>query len=141
MDNYVTVGEVRAYLVDQTPEDNELEMDLSFTDEQIQTAMRMAARDYNSQPPIGVSTADPTQLPADTNLFFNGILTHLFTMKVNQWRRNDMDYSAGGVGANIVAKRIANLEKSRNEHRELFTREARDIKVTLNLRKAWGRVG
>lgn len=137
----VTVDEMRHYLMDRVPEDNELEFDLSFTDDEINRAMVHAARDWNSIPPVGIMQADPARLPADTNVFFDGTLVHLYTSLIAKMRRNDLDYTAGGVDVNIVAKRIANLTKAREEHRELFRTAASDIKVSANLKRAFGRVG
>lgn len=131
---FVTVEDIRHYVQDRIPEDNELEFDLSFTDEEIERAMVSAARDFNSIPPIGVLKADPQNLWADTNIFFDGTLVHLYTSLIAKLRRNDFDYDAGGVTVNMVQKRIRNLKEAREEHRELFERAAKALKVTKNLR-------
>jgi len=141
MSSYITVEEVRHYILDRSPDDNEIDFDLAFTDEEIGNAMKYAARDYASIPPMIGGAPDPNRLPGDYMLFLDGIIHHLYRMKVSQLSRNDIDYSAGGVGANIVAKRIERLSLLSDRHEERFRQQATDIKKTKNLRRAFGRVG
>jgi hypothetical protein len=57
---------------------------------------------------------------------------------LSKLRRNDIDYSAGGVGVNLVAKRIAHLQNEIKEHREAWKQEATSRKIALNLSFAYG---
>lgn len=139
--SYLTVEDIRYAVMDRTPEDNELEFDLAFTDEEIALAMRHAAMDFNTIPPIGGMMADPSMLPACYSTFLDGTIAKLYTTLLAKLRRNDMDYTAGGVSANIVQKRIQHFERARQEHNEAFRTSARDLKITYNLSRIGGRVG
>ena len=72
---YITISDVRFYIMDRGSEDNPYLLDLAYSDEEISGAMRSAAREYNSVPPLGVETVHPGHLPADTNLFLDGIFS------------------------------------------------------------------
>lgn len=139
--SYLTIDDIRHALMDRTPDDNEIEFDLAFTDEEIAMAMRHAAMAFNTIPPIGVMTPDPAKLPACYTTFLDGTIAQLYTTLLAKMRRNDMDYTSGGVSANIVQKRIQHLERAREEHRQAFKESARDLKITYNLSRIGGRVG
>jgi hypothetical protein len=142
MDQYVTVDAIRDYLMDRTVDDNEIDFDLTFEDAEIEKAMAHALRDYNSVKPISIGgNCDPAQLPADTNIFFDGTIAHLYTSLIAKLSRNDVDVVAGGVKVNINAKRIEHLARLRKQHRDDFLEAATARKLTLNLRKCFGRVG
>lgn len=138
---YLTIDDVRHALMDRVTDDNELEFDLAFTDEDIAMAMRHAAMAFNSIPPIGVLAPNPAMLPANYTVFLDGTIVQLYTMMLAKLRRNDIDYTSGGVSTNLVAKRIAHLERARAEHKQDFERVARDLKVTYNISRIGGRVG
>lgn len=135
--SYVTADSIRSFIRDRSADDNDLELDLMFTDEEILDAMKSAARAYNSIPPLGVSSANPDRLPDNTNLFYHATAEYLFRTWVTGMRRNDMDYTAGGVAANLVRRRIEHMQNEIKEHRELWEREARDRKNYINLNRAY----
>ena len=62
MHNCVTEEDVRMYILDRNIEDNGLDLDLSFSHEEIAEAMRRCAREYNSIPPR-VGMVSPENLP------------------------------------------------------------------------------
>ena len=138
--SYLTEQDVRNWLLDRKADDNLLDMDLSFSPEEIAEAMVGAARDFNSVPPL-VLTVAANKLPGDTNLFLEGITARLYTSKVAQWSRNDFDYTAGGVTASPDGKRLQHLNTLRQEHRNNFLQQAADLKHTINLSRAWGPIG
>jgi hypothetical protein len=142
MDQYVTIDAIRDYLMDRTVDDNEIDFDLTFEDPEIEKAMGHGLRDYNSVPPISIGgSCDPSQLPADTNIFFDATIVHLYTSLIAKLSRNDVDVAAGGVKVNINAKRIEHLTRLRKQHKEDFLEAAKARKLTLNYRKCFGRVG
>ncbi len=137
----ITVDEIRHYLMDRTPDDNDMSIDLAFTDEEIQKAMVFAVREFNSIPPLGALSADPTRLPGDTMVFVDGTMMHLYTMLIGKMRRNDFDGQAGGVNTNTVRQRIAHLTNAKMEHAERFRETAALLKMTASLRGIRGPVG
>ncbi len=134
---YITVEDVRHYLLDRTPDDNDLLVDLAYDDNDIRQAMVYAARDYNSIPPL-VASASPECLPAYNNMFLDCIVKHLYIMSIAQLTRNDIDYTAGGVGTNIVQKRIAHLRDLIAFHQQQFVEAAKNQKLLMNIDEAFG---
>ena len=139
MADILTVEDVRQFMFDRTIQDNELEMDLSFEDNDILEAMKRAARDANSIPPYSASwTADC--LPNDTNIFLYATAEQLYMSGLQRLMRNDTEYTAGGV--------TGSTSKARIQHyggliKQMFgpggTYDWRDqlkrIKITKNIRQ------
>ena len=136
MTSYVNVEEVRHYVMDRTVEDNDLDLDLSFTDEEITQAMERAARSFNSLPPL-VMRVVWNRMPLDTNIFLNATAEHLYRAALGKLRRNDIDYNAGGVASNLAAKRISHFERMIAEYNKLWIEEAKSIKIAYNLQQAF----
>ena len=132
----ITHKDVRYYLLDRTVEDNDLDLDLSFSPDEIEDAMKRAARAYNSVPPF-VGSVTWNNLPDDTNLFLDAIAEQLYLSLLAKLTRNDIDYVGGDVQINLVAKRIAHLKELIKDHRARWRETARDIKVAANLSKAF----
>ena len=140
MADNITVEDVRHYLLDNSPEDNDLLVDLAFSDTEIKQAMQRAARDYNSVPPR-VNNADPDCLDATTNMFLDGIAKHLYIAELSRSTRNDLDYTAGGVTTNIEQKRIEHLKTLIKMHGDFFLEAAHNTKLLINIEDAFGQVG
>lgn len=140
MAHTITVAEVREELKDRAAEDHLVLIDLAFTDEDIEWAMKACARKFNSIRPLGI-TVCWDGLPSNTSVFFDGITWAL----IRRWHMNvgmnDYDYSAGGVTANVQGSRRKNLEALRDKLEQQFLESATDLKVTANLADAWGGVG
>lgn len=126
--------------MDRTSEDNDVDLDLSFSDEEITKAMERAARSYNSLPPL-LSTVQWNKLPLDTNIFLEAVAEHLYKAELGKLRRNDIDYNAGGVSSNIAAKRIAHYERMTAELHKSWVEAATAIKVTANYSQAFKMFG
>lgn len=134
------IADVRAFILDRNVEDNSLEMDLTFSDEEIIDAFKRAAREYNSIPPF-VGSVDPAALPDDTNVFLDATAMQLYISRVSRLQRNDVDYTAGDVTVALEKRQIEHLLKMIQFHRERFVEAAKAQKITRNLRRAYGRVG
>jgi len=134
--SFITNEDVRLYILDRSIEDNDLDLDLSFSDQEIASAMQRASRAWNSIPPF-VSQVIWPHLPADTNVFLDATAEQLYLSLISKLQRNDIDYTAGGVGTNIVSKRIEHLKWQIKECRERWMAVARDIKVTRNINQAY----
>lgn len=133
---YITIDDVRMFIMDRSIEDNDLLLDLAYSDEEIQDAMTRAAREYNSVPPM-CSFVDATCLDANYNMFLDGIAAQLFVSTISKLSRNDIDYDAGGAGVNIVAKRIKHLSELYKLHQQRFLEAAVSIKRTINLHQGF----
>ena len=129
---FITADDVRMFIMDRSVDDNDLLMDLAYDDKEISNAMVRAAREYNSIPPL-CSFADPDTLDATTNMFLDAIATQLYLSTLNKLMRNDIDYNAGGVTTNIVAKRIGHLKELINLHQGRFTEAASSFKKAVNI--------
>lgn len=139
--NYITNDDVRMFILDDTVERNDLDMDLSFSDEEVERAMLRAGREYNSITPIGVGSVDPRALPNDTNIFLDATAEQLYLSKLAQLSRNDMDYETGGVSINAERVRIQHFKELIKLHRERWYSRAKEAKMSINIRYAYGRVG
>ncbi len=140
MSDYLTTEDVRDFIRDRMPDDNELDGDLSFTDAEIEQAMRRAAREYNSVPPF-VSSAHWNRLSAHDNMMLYAVAEQLSRSLLANMRRNDFDHTAGGVGVNLVDKRIRHLQQEVAELRSLWEPMARSRKLTINYSLANGVLG
>lgn len=132
----ITINDVRLYILDRQVSDNDLDLDLTFSDAEIEDAMKRAARAYNSIPPF-VSTVTWSNLPDDTNIFLDAIAEQLYLSLLAKLTRNDIDYTAGDVQVNLVAKRIDHLKALIKDHKERWETTAKGIKVATNLSMAF----
>jgi len=124
-------------MLDRSASDNDLDLDLSFTDQEIIRAMQRAARAFNSLPPL-VMTVTYNCMPLDTNIFLDATVEQLLLAELMKLRRNDIDYNAGGVATNLTAKRITNYEKAIKELGASWRDVASKIKIAYNLSLAFG---
>jgi len=138
--SYLTVEEIRDFIMDRSSADNELLRDVAYTDEEILKAMRNAARAYNSVPPF-VHSVRFNRLPGDSDLFLHATAEQLCGSMLSKLRRNDVDMQAGDVQANLTQKRISHLSKEREEHRSIWMEEAKNFKLSRNVSMCFGRVG
>lgn len=128
----ITSDDVRMYIFDRNIEDNDLLLDLNFSEEEIANAMVRAAREYASIPPY-TSTVSPACLPADTNMFLDATVAQLYMSEMNKLMRNDIDYTAGNVTTNLVAKRIKHLAELYKLYQDRFRTAAKDWKIAENV--------
>ncbi len=137
---YITIADVRHAMKDRMAEDHLVLPDLAFSDEDIEWAMKQAARKYNSIPPL-ISTATWNKLPESTMLFFDGIAWSLYQRMQENAALNDVDYSAGGVSANVQGNLVQNLSQLAAARLKAFVEEATTLKVTANILDGFGNVG
>jgi hypothetical protein len=117
-----------------------MDLDLSFSDEEIMAAMERVAREYNSIPPF-VDGARPDCLQKTTNMFFDGIVQQLYMAELNRAMRNDIDYVAGNLSTNPEKNRIANLTVLARDHGERFREAVRNRKIFINMSDGYGPIG
>ncbi len=136
MNGCLTTEDVRMFIFDRTIEDNDLLLDLNFSETEIQNAMIRAAREYASIPPY-TSTVNPACLPTDTNMFLDATSAQLYLSEMSKLMRNDIDYNSGNVTTNIVAKRIGHLKELFKLHQERFMTAAKQWKLTENINQGF----
>jgi hypothetical protein len=136
----ITTDDVRSFIWDRTAADNEIEMDLAFSPEEILQAMKSAAREYNSIPPL-IGGVDANCLPGDTNMFLDAIAMFLYISRMSRMQRNDIEYDAGGVNTALEKKQIIYMREMIPFHRDRFVSAAQTEKIHRNLRSAFGRIG
>lgn len=92
---YLTDLDVRIWLRDNDPEANLLLDDFEFTPEEIRTAMTLTVDYWNDQPPY-IRNYDYTKFPFRSKLLA-GTAANLLFMAANKYRRDSLQYSAGGL--------------------------------------------
>jgi hypothetical protein len=131
----IDVEDVRFFLFDRTLDDNPLALDLTFSDEEITTAMRFAAMRYNETTPY-VETVNAAYLPAGM-LFLNGIAYGLYLSKLQQISRQDITYQSGNMTIDAVKPQIEHLTSFVKIFKEEFERMAKERKLTINIHAAF----
>jgi len=137
----ITIADIRAYVKDVTWQDNDLLMDLAFTDEQITQAMKSCVRDWNGIPPYVARGYKWDKLPDDTNVFFDGTVASLLRTEFLNKARNEAVYQAGNMSSNIDTQYINRLKELIQLHEARFKDVASGVKLSLNLNAAYGPLG
>lgn len=138
----ITEDDIRFYIKDSVESDNPLLAgELRYSSEEIAQAMRTAAREFNSIPPIGVISVEPSALPGDTNVFLDGVTAALLRMTLLNEAANDLQVSGGNVQVQVGATQIAHLKTLIPIFDDRFRRTATDIKVSKNLGNVFGSIG
>ena len=135
----ITVEDIRHIIFDRSPADNQIDMDLSWTDPEIMQAMRFCAMSYNAITPY-VDRRLATTLPNEMT-FIHGTIYHLYLSRHAQLIRSDLDYTAGNMTADRVKRFIAHLEKGMEMHKAEFDARAKERKLFINLNAAYRQVG
>jgi len=92
---YLTDLDVRIWLRDNDPEANLLLDDFEFTPEEIRTAFTLTVDYWNDQPPY-IRNYDYDKFPWRSQLL-EGTAGNLLYIAANRYRRNALQYSAGGL--------------------------------------------
>ena len=137
----ITVEDVRDYVRDVTWEDNDLLLDLAFTDEQIISAMKAVVREWNGIPPYTLDGYTYATLPDNTNVFFDGITAALLRTELINKTRNEADYRAGNMSTTIDTTYIQRLRELIQMFQGRFKEVAQGLKLTDNLEAVYGQIG
>jgi len=131
--------DIRHFIWDRSSDDNNVELDLAFSDEEIHNAKRYCAMSYNQMPPQ-VNFIDPSCMP-NTMTMIHGTIYHLLLSKYHQTSRNDITYTAGGVTTEVTKTLISHLKEQIKFHKEEFMNLAKQEKILVNLHSAFGKFG
>lgn len=133
------LSEIRLRLRDTSLEENLLIDNLNFTDEEILLATKLTIQKFNDMPPrenypIFNSTSFPFK-----SILLEGIIGQLFFMAAEWHRKNNLQYSAGGISLNDKNKE-PNYLQAGQMHWQEFLQLAKAEKVKLNMDLNWGTV-
>jgi hypothetical protein len=92
---YLTDLDVRIWLRDNDPEANNLLDDFEFSPEEIRTAMTLTVDYWNDTPPY-IKNYDYDKFPYRSKLLA-GTAANLLFIAANRFRRNSLQYNAGGM--------------------------------------------
>ena len=127
----ISVTDVRDFLWDRTLADNPIELDLKFSDVEIQNAMRFAAMRYNETSPF-VDIVSEYHLPYGM-MFLNGIAYSLYLTELQKLSSEDVQYQAGSLTVDINGKRIAHLKEFVAMFKADFMAMVKERKVSINI--------
>lgn len=133
-----SIAEIRLHLRDSAPGESFLLDNLMFDDAEIALAIQRPVQYWNEvPPPIGTFT---TQNFPFRYHWLEGICANLFFMVAEQYRRNQLDYSAGGVQISDQNKE-ANYERAGQARWQTYREWVRGKKASINLEGGYGEVG
>ena len=127
-----SIAEIRMYLRDTYPEENYLLEGLEFQDTEIAMAVERAIRYFNEVPPhLDLFRATTNNFPWRYHLL-EGVLGQLYRIAANSDRKNNLQYSAGGLSVNDVSKEQNYLQASQL-HWQSYQQFVESKKYELNM--------
>lgn len=137
----LTPNDMRMFTLDTSAQNNLLDLDLTWSEQEILEAMRRCALMWNGIPPQSVTMrVDPLSLPAEY-VFMAGTAYQMYLAKLQQYQRGDLEYAIGGVQTNIFGKRIAHFQQNLAMLRDEFVQLTSAQKANQNMANAWGAIG
>ena len=135
---------VRRFVLDRTVEDNAIDLELFFSEEEIDFARELAVGHYNETPPyvrsITLTTGNKHCLPYPL-AFLHGIAYHLYLSKLQKLQKEDLDYNAGGMQVDLIKRRINHLAGNIGSFKQEFLQLITQQKVAYNYQGATGQIG
>ncbi len=129
--DYLTEHEVRTALLDLEVRENQLDLDLQFSAEEIAEATKRMCRRYNSTAPY-VDTLEPARVPLTFQFAVDGVIAELLVAEVSKLARNEISYSTGDVSVNLVGDRRKAMLDLYGLYRANFEKGMMDRKRTIN---------
>lgn len=137
----LTPEDMRAFVLDQEISQNLLELDLAWSEEEIEAAMDRCRMMWDAVPPTAASLRlGGSRLPRQY-VFQLGTAYQMYLSKLQEMMRNDMEYTIGGVQTHIDGTQITHFKELLRMLRDEFMGLAAAEKGTLNLQNAYGVVG
>jgi hypothetical protein len=133
-----SIAEVRLHLRDSGPSESYLLENLMFDDAEIALATTRPVMYWNEIPPP-LSPMYNTQTFPYRYHWLEGICANLFMMVAEQYRRNQLDYQAGGMAVNDQNKE-ANYERAGQARWQAYREWVRATKASINLEGCYGEV-
>lgn len=133
-----SIAEVRLHLRDSGPSESYLLENLMFDDAEIALATTRPVMYWNEVPPPLSPTYNTQTFPYRYH-WLEGICANLFMMVAEQYRRNQLDYQAGGMAVNDQNKE-ANYERAGQTRWQAYREWVRATKASINLEGCYGEV-
>lgn len=133
-----SIAEIRLFLRDTGGEESFLLDNLAYSDEEILHAMSLPVQMWNEIPPP-IHTYSTQNFPFRYHWLI-ATTGYLFMAAAEQYRRNNLTYSAGGVQVNDQDKE-PNYEQAAHRRLEEYREFVRRKKASMNLEMGYGGVG
>lgn len=133
-----SVAEVRLHLRDSSPTESYLLENLMFDDAEIALAIARPVQYWNEVPPPLYPVYNTQTFPYRYH-WLEGICANLFMMVAEQFRRNQLEYQAGGMAVNDQNKE-ANYERAGQMRWQAYKDWVRATKASINLESCYGEV-
>jgi hypothetical protein len=133
-----SIAEIRLHLRDSSPTESYLLDNLMFDDAEIALAIARPVQYWNEIPPPLDQVYNTQNFPFRYH-WLEGICANLFMMVAEQFRRNQLDYQAGGMAVNDQNKE-ANYERAGQARWQAYREWVRATKASINLEGCWGSV-
>ena len=134
---YLTIEKIRNEIQDRFPDDNTIEQDQFFSDEEILHAMERAAASYNSMAPIGVDVVSPSKLPAQSSVFIDAVVSHLYKTAIHKISRNLITWQTGDSTVDIDNTRLKAFQTARDILEKEWRLAAKERKIEINRMQAY----
>lgn len=134
---YLTIEKIREEIQDRFPDDNTIEQDQFFSDEDILHAMERAAASYNSMSPIGVDIVSASKLPANSSVFIDAVVSHLYKTAIHKINRNLITWQTGDSTVDIDGTRLKAFQTARDILEKEWRLAAKERKVEINRMQAY----
>lgn len=134
-----SIAEIRLHLRDSSPHESFLLDHLMFDDAEIALAIARPVMYWNETPPLLDVTYTTQNFPWRYH-WLEGICANLFFMVSEQFRRNQLSYSAAGVSLDDQNKE-PNYERAGQMRWQAYQQWVRGIKAAINLESCYGVVG
>lgn len=132
--NAPSVEEIRLLIRDTMPAESLLLESRAFTDAEILASMERAIRYWNETPPfLGVLS---TQSFPWKHHLIEGILGQLYLVAAEDFRKNELQYSAGGLSVADKSKE-QNYQRASAYHWDQYRKFVDEKKSELNAMQAW----
>lgn len=133
-----SIAEVRLHLRDSSPGESYLLDRLMFDDAEIALATARPVMYWNEIPPPLDQVYNTQNFPFRYH-WLEGICANLFLMVAEQYRRNQFNYSAGGLTVDDQNKEVA-YERAGQARWQAYREWVRLTKASINLEGCYGEV-
>lgn len=133
-----SVAEIRLHLRDSSPAESYLLEHLMFDDAEIALAIARPVMYWNEIPPP-LDTIYNTQNFPFRYHWLEGICANLFMMVAEQFRRNQLSYSAAGINVDDQNKE-GSYERAGQARWQAYREWVRATKASINLESCYGEV-
>jgi hypothetical protein len=133
-----SIAEIRLHLRDSSPSESYLLDRLMFDDAEIALAITRPVQYWNEIPPPLDRMYNTQSFPFRYH-WLEGICANLFLMVAEQFRRNQFNYSAGGLVVDDQNKEAA-YERAGQTRWQAYREWVRATKASINLESCYGEV-